>query len=650
VIEKRLKLPALFSPFKIGSMDLRNRIVMPPMGTIMANAEGEVVDRVIDYYAARAEGGAALITLELTDVHADAHLIAGDRGHVAIYADRFIAGLRRFTDSIHAAGAKASIQLYHPGRAMFATDPSRPPLGPSALACPTVQQMPRELTVAEIVELVEAFAEGARRAQEAGFDAVDVHGAHGYLIAQFMSAHSNRRTDAYGGDVAGRLRFPREVLGAIRNKVGAEFPIIFRYSADERIAGGRTIEESVAIAPLLVEAGADCLSISTGTLQSGLTHTVGAMGVPVALNVEAGAAVKDAVDVPVMVAGKLSDPVVAESVVANGKADLVAIGRGLIADPEWPKKASEGRWDDIRRCISCNQGCINSAVMGAPFACLVNPEAGRESEMALRAAPRSKRVLVAGGGPAGMEAARVAALRGHRVRLYERSDRLGGQFRIAAMPPWKQDISLHIGYMERQLGNVGVEVVLGEELTASEVEDVGPDAVVIATGGRPLAPAIAGVEADNVVTACDVLAGKVATGRRVLVVGSGTTGCETAEFLEEYGRRVTLVEMLPRLASDMAMGPRQLLLERLRQSQIRSLTSTKIVELSGNSVVVERKGAQETLSGIDTIVLAVGVESVNELADAIENVVSEVHVIGDARSPGTAMEAIAAGAEIGRTI
>jgi 2,4-dienoyl-CoA reductase-like NADH-dependent reductase (Old Yellow Enzyme family)/thioredoxin reductase len=620
------------------------------MGTITADTRGEVTDRVVDYYTARARGGAALITVELTDVHPDAHIVMGERGHLGIFDDRFISGLRRLTDGIHAAGARCSVQLQHSGRAMFSQDPSRLPVAPSAIPCPLMGQKCRALTIGEIEELVEAFSQGARRARESGFDAVDIHGAHGYLIAQFMSADSNRRSDEYGGDLTGRLRFPCEVLRGVRKQVGDDFPVVFRFSADERISGGRNLEESVAIAPMLVEAGADCLSVSTGTLVHGLTYTVPSMGVPRGLNVSAAAAVKAAVDVPVTVAGKLNDPVLAESVLAAGKADLIAIGRGLIADPEWPTKVREGRWEDICRCISCNQGCINAAVVGAPFCCLVNAEAGREGEMGIGPADGAKRVLVAGGGPAGMEAARVAALRGHDVTLYEQGEHLGGQFRIAALPPLKQEIAPYLQYMGRQLEKTGVKVVLGQKLTGTMVAAAGPDAVVVATGGRPLVPEIPGIDGDNVVKAVDVLEGSAATGRRVLVAGGGVVGCETAEFLDQYGKRVTIVEMLPRLASEMAMGPRTLLLERLDGSRVRVMTSTRIVEFTPDGVVVEHKGHRDTVGGMDTIVLALGVASVNDMADEISNAVPEVHVIGDARKPGTALDAIAAGAEVGRLI
>ncbi len=650
MIEEQMKVERLFSPITIKSMELRNRIVMPPMGIIMANADGEVTDELIDYYTARAAGGAALVTVELTDVHADAHIVMGNRGHPAIYDDRFIRGLRRLTDSIHSAGARASIQLYHPGRAMFATDPSKPPLGPSAIPCPMWRQMPRALTVAEIGELVQAFAEGARRARDAGFDAVDIHGAHGYLIAQFMSAHSNHRIDLYGGDLWGRLRFPIEVLSAIRKKVGPDFPIIFRFSADERISGGRTVEESVTIAPILVSSGADCLSISTGTQVTGLTYTIPPMGLNQGLNIEAASAVKRAVNAAVIVAGKLNNPLMAESVIATGKADLVAIGRGLIADPEWPAKVRTGRWDDIRWCIACNQACTNSALTGAPFTCLVNPEAGNERNMKIKTASQSKRVIIAGGGPAGMESARVATLRGHKVTLYEKNEHLGGQFFLASLIPWKQEISPYLKYMARQLNELGVEVMLGQALTGSIVSDAKPDAVVVATGGRPLLPNIPGIDTRNVVTALDILAGHATTGKRVLVAGGGLVGCEIAEFLHEYGKIVTIVEMLPRLASDEAMGPRTLLLDRLNHSKVAYFTSARVIEITGNGVIVERDGNRDSIGGVDTIVLALGVTSLNELADDVKAIVPEVHVIGDANNPGKALDAIHAGALLGRQL
>lgn len=651
MIKEETKLEKLFSPFRIKSMELKNRIVMPPMGTIFASADGGPSDKLIEYHEARARGGAAMLTVEVTEVHPYTHISIGDRGPAALFDDNLIPRWRQFTERIHAAGAKASIQLYHPGRQFPMLDPSKPPLAPSALPCPcpVCHDVPRPLTIAEIEELVQAWGQGARRAKEAGFDAVEVHGAHGYLIAQFMSAHSNRRTDRYGGDLRSRLRFPLEILRAVREKVGPDFPVIFRYSADERAPGGRTLDESVAIAPLLVEAGADCLSVSTGTYLTLMTYLIPATGVAQGLNVDAAAAIKGAVDVPVIVAGKLNDPVMAEQVLRDGKADLIAIGRGLLADPELPNKAAAGQFEDIRWCIACNE-CIYRILTAFGIVCTVNPELGREREMELKPAARAKRVLVAGGGPAGMEAAHIAAKRGHDVTLYEAEEHLGGQFRIASLPPWKQEISPYLKYLSRRLEGTGVKVVLGQPLTPSLVAEAKPDVVVVATGGKPLLPDIPGSNADNVVTAHDVLLGKAVTGQRVLVVGGGLVGCETADFLSLYGKEVTIVEMLPELASDMAMGPRDLLLERLRQSQVVALTSATIVEIIADGVVAEHEGHRDTIGGMDTIVLALGVTSVNELADAIKDKGPEVQVIGDAKTPGKALEAIAAGAEVGRNI
>lgn len=642
------ELKNLFTPLTIKSMELKNRIVMPPMTTILGNADGTVSDAFIDYYTTRARGGAALITAETVEVHPYTHNLAlGDRGFTAIYDDKFIPELRRFTDSIHTAGAKTSVQLHHGGRAMMMLDPSSPPLAPSAIPHPG-GTVPRELTIDEIEELVEAFAEGARRARDAGFDAVDIHGGHGYLIAQFMSAYSNRRTDKYGGDLSGRLRFPLEMLRSVRKNVGDDFPIIFRYSADERIEGGRNAEESAAIAPLLVEAGADCLSITTG-MHFTINYTVASMGLPKGLNIQATAAVKAAVGVPVIAVGKLNDPIVAESALAEGKADLIAIGRGLIADPELPNKLIEGRWEDVRSCIACNQGCIGGLMNGSPFTCMVNPEAGCEREM-MTPAPESKRVLVAGGGPAGMEAARTAALRGHEVTLYEKEAQLGGQFRIASLPPSKQDISPYLKYAITQLSKAGVEIVPNQPLTESIIAEVKPDVVIVATGGQPLIPAIPGIEGANVVTALDVLTGKAATGQRVLVAGGGLIGCETAEFLDELGKDVTLVEKLPELAADQIMVPREALLRRIEQSSITTITSANIIEITAYGIVVEREGQQITIDGMDTIVIAMGTIPVNTLAGEIIGNVPEIRVIGDADQPGKALDAIAAGARVGREI
>lgn len=641
------ELKHLFSPITINTMELKNRIVMPAMGTLFANFDSTISDRQMDYYEARAKGGVGLIVVEIAEVHPSSAFMM----LIGIHEDKFIPELKALTDRVHAAGAKIAVQLHHPGRQFPAVDPERPPWAPSVVPCPCplCQAIPHAMTIAEIEDMVEAFAQGARRAKEAGFDAVEVHGAHGYLLAQFMSAYTNRRTDRYGGDIRSRMRFPTEVIQAVREQVGLDYPILFRLSGEERVPGGRELEEVLATVPMVVAAGVDCVSVSTGVYSNLFTHLIAPMEISKGLNVYAAEAIKKVVDVPVIVAGRLNDPIIAESVIAQGKADLVAIGRGVLADPELPNKAAAGQFEDIRWCIACNY-CVQSLMTAMNLKCVVNPELGRERELAITPAPKSKKVLVVGGGPAGMEAARVAALRGHQVTLYEREPELGGQFRIASIPPQKQEIDPAIKYFSRALEKAGVKVIVGQEVKPSLVEELKPDAVVVATGGTPLFPDIPGVGGGNVVTAWDVLGGKAAAGKKVVVAGGGMVGCETAEFLADYGKEVTIVEMLPELASDAVMGRKLLLTQRLAELGVNLITSATIKEITADGVIVTRNGKEEVIGGMETIVLAMGVAPVRNLAEEIKDKVSELYVIGDAENPATALEAFAAGAEVGRKI
>lgn len=643
---KQGKLKHLFSPITIKTMKLKNRIVMPAMGTMSANSDSTISERQVDYYEAQARGGVGLVVVEVAEVHPSSAFMM----LIGIHDDKFTPGLKMLTDRVHAAGAKIAIQLHHPGRQFPAVE-GRTPWAPSAVPCPCplCQDMPHVMTIAEIEEMVEAFAQGARRAKNAGFDAVEIHGAHGYLLAQFMSAYVNRRTDQYGGDIRSRMRFPLEVIEAVRGKVGPDYPILFRLSGEERVPGGRELVEVVATAPMLVDAGVDCFSVSTGVYINLFTHLLAPMEISKGLNVYAAEALKKVVDVPVIVAGRLNDPIIADSVIAQGKADLVAIGRGLLADPELPNKAAAGQFEDIRWCIACNY-CVQSLMTAASLKCVVNPEVGKGREFAITPAPKAKNVLVVGGGPAGMEAARVAALRGHQVTLYEREPELGGQFRLASIPPHKQEIIPAIKYFARAMEKGGVKVVLGQEATASLVGKLKPEAVVVATGGTPLVPNMPGAGGENMVTAWDVLAGKAATGKKVVVAGGGVVGCETAEFLAEYGKEVTIVEMLPELASDAIIGRKDLLTRHLAELGVNGITSATIKAFTADGMTVTRNGKEEVIGGMETIVLAMGVAPARQLAEEIKDKVSELYVIGDAENPATAFEAFAAGAEVGRKI
>lgn len=643
-----LPLKKIFEPIQINSLELKNRLVVPAMGTNLANPDGTVSERLKDYLVARAEGGFGLI---ITEVTAISPYGKGLPFQLSIWDDKFIPGFADLANAIHAKEAKIAVQLYHPGRQTFSFITGQPLVAPSAIPCPVCREIPKELTVEEIWELEEQFAEGARRAKEAGIDAVEIHGAHGYLVAQFMSGYANHRTDAYGGDLEGLLRFPIEIIHKIREKVGADYPIIFRLSGDERVPGGRTIQETKAVAPPLEQAGVDAFHVSTGVYAS-FDYIIAPMAIPPGYNVSA-AEIKKAASVPIITVGRINDPRMAEEILKEGQADLVAMGRASLADPELPKKAAAGNYDDIRWCIACNQGCIDRVfdLEKIYISCLVNPTVGKEREMALIPALRSKKVLVVGGGPGGMEVARVAALRGHEVYLYEREGKLGGQFSLAAIPPCKQEITKIITYLSIQIKKAGVKVTLGKEVTEETIDDLQPDTIVIATGGVPVVPDIPGIEQEGVVTAFDILRGKVTPGRRILVVGGGMVGCETADFLGQImGCRVTLVEALPKIAQDVGSATRYFLLQRLAQEKASIITSASVKRFVKDGAILERNDEEETLSGFDTIVLATGIAPVNELASRIQGKIKEMYVIGDAKQPRKALDAIAEAAEIGRKI
>jgi len=631
----------LFEPVQIGSMKLKNRIVMPPMVTNYATAEGGVTERLKAYHAARARGGVGLIIVEASYVHPNGK---GFSHQLGLYKDDLIPGLRGLVDAVHAHGARIAIQLYHGGRQTSSRVTGSPIVAPSPLPWAEGQEVPRQLTAEEIHALAEAFGEAARRAKEAGFDAVEVHGAHGYLINEFLSPHSNRRSDAYGGTSENRMRFPLEVVARVREKVGPGFPVIYRLSAVEFVPDGLTLEDTTAFARKLVEAGVDAIHVSAG-IHASSAWIIQPMAIPQGCLVEYAAAIREAIGarIPVIAVGRIKEPAMAERILQEGRADLVAMGRALLADPDLPRKVAEGKTDDIRKCIACNQGCIDRLFKDLDITCLCNALAGHETEYDLTAPAREKKtVLVVGGGPAGLEAARVAALRGHRVVLYEASDTLGGQMRLAAIPPHKEEVNDLVTYLAGQVAKPGVTVERGKGADAETVKAVKPDVVIVATGAVPAAPAIPGIEADSVVNAWDVLDGKAAVGQKVLVIGGGLVGCETAEFLADRGKEVTVAEMTPDVATDVGPLTRGLMLERLARKQVKILTGTKVQAIEADGVTVERDGRVEKIAGIDTVVIAAGAapntEFVESLGETREGIT--FYTVGDCAKPRRIIDAI----------
>jgi 2,4-dienoyl-CoA reductase-like NADH-dependent reductase (Old Yellow Enzyme family)/thioredoxin reductase len=637
------KLQRLFTPIKVGKLELKNRIIMPPMIERLAT-HGAPNDAVKDFYVARARGGVALIVLTpgIVDISMASPIQLG------IYDDSFIPGLKQFTDLIHSCGGRMGIQLMHLGRQGGEIKRYKP-VAPSPIPLTPKDEVPRELTTGEVEGLVEEFAEAARRARDAGFDMVELHGCHGYLLSGFLSPLTNQRRDKYGGSVANRARFVMEIVSLIKERVGKDFPVSVRINGSDYMPGGVTVDMARQTAKLLEEAGADMIGVSGGAYGS-YPVIVPPYDQPRGCNVPLAAAVKEVVKVPVAVAGRLDDPLVADEVLVSGKADLIAVARGLLADPELPNKASRGDFKGIRRCIACNVCIDGDPTPVSPITCTVNPEAGREREMVMVPAPRQKKVMVIGGGLAGLEAARVAAARGHKVTLYEENADLGGQWLLASKPPHKQDHMLLLGYMVGQLEKLGVERKRGVKVTAAMVEEARPDVVLVATGAKPLVPPIPGVEREEVVTAWDVLGGRE-VGRRVLVVGGGLTGMETAEFLAEQGKEVVVVEMLKRVGADMGGTVRWHLMNRTKKLNIKTFVSTQIKEIQPKGIVVVlRNGAEETWDAFDTIVLACGVRPKDELSKQIQGKVKEVYVIGDAAKARRGLEAIRSGSEIGRKL
>ncbi|MHB1004902.1 MAG: oxidoreductase [Chloroflexota bacterium] len=633
--------PNLFSPIKIGKLEVKNRIVMCPMGTRFPTAAGYLTEMVADYYLARARGGTGLINFQYTSVTPDG---AYSPRTAMLYDDRFIPGMRDLVDRLHAAGAKVCIQLAHVGGGgSYAVTGARPK-GPSPVG-PIGGETPLELTVPEIEDLLEAFAQAAGRAKAAGFDAVEIHGCHGYLIHQFLTPIRNRRTDEWGGDARRRAHFIVEVARRMRRVLGDDYPLLARVVVDEGLAGGITTEDGKVTARLLEEAGVDALDVTGGAQETGYLSTPPG---PLARGVLAplGEAIKQAVGVPVILVGRIHQPGVAEEIIASGKADMVALGRQMLADPDFAVKAAEGRTDEIRQCLACTSPqCHGRIWTNLPVGCVVNPELGREAQFPMVPAPTKRRVLVVGSGPAGLEAARVAALRGHSVTVVETGEEIGGQLRMGSVPPFKDGIANLVAYYRRQMELRGVEVRTACRASLDIVRAANPDVTIVATGGRPVCPPIPGVR-EHGVMAWDLLAGKARVGKRVALIGGGDVGCEVAEYLAQAGHAVTIVEMLPDIAPGLSAAAKPLLLRRFRDYPVDYILKTKVMAVEAGALVVERGDVRYRLSGFDDVVVCVGTTSENTLYQELTAAGLDARPVGDCVKARTIFEAVREGFEV----
>jgi 2,4-dienoyl-CoA reductase-like NADH-dependent reductase (Old Yellow Enzyme family)/thioredoxin reductase len=630
------ELSHLFQPIMIHTMEVRNRIVVPPMDTGYGSTDHEVTDQTVAYYRRRAEGGMGLIIVEYTSVDPRGRCTGTQLG---IYDDSLVPGFQRLTEAVHAHGARVALQLHHGGLRARPEHSGGEVFAPSAIP---EGVMPRELSIAQIEELVEAFGQAARRAQAANFDAVEIHGAHGYLINQFLSPWFNRRTDAYGGSFEKRLRFPLEVIRRVRELTGPDFVVGFRIIGEEMPLGqGLRLDDTVRFVARLAAAGIDFIHVSVGVIGPNLGMVIAPMSKDWGYNVYAAAAVKRAVDIPVITVGRITDVHVADRIVRDGHADLVAMGRASLADPDFPRKTLENRQAEIRKCFGCADACTR------PYRhCNNNPELGREARWDMSPVANARTVWVVGGGVAGMEGAILAARRGHSVVLFERAPELGGEILSAAAPPHKGELLNAITNRLPLLEKYGVDVRLNTEVTRESVVAGRPDVIILATGARPSMPPIPGIDRPEVVMARDLLLRKAFVGPRVAVLGGGMVGAETAEYLADYHRDVTIIEMRSAIAADMPRVPRTYLLRRLEQLGVTFVTGATVDAITDHGVVVTRDGAQQLLDDFSSIVVALGSHPADELADALRGEVDELYVIGDAREVARIVDATGQAAEV----
>lgn len=646
------KYEHLLSPIKIGETTVKNRIFMPPLSTNLAD-KGYVTDELVEHYKARAKGGVGLFVTEVVTVEPTYCYLPGD---MCIYDDSFIPGWKKLADGVHEYGAKILPQLFHPAHMAFPLPGTPRLIAPSNVGPYYAKEAPRAVTKEELKVIIRQFGEAAKRAQIAGADGVEIHAAHAHgLLGGFLSPLYNKRTDEYGGDIDHRLRLTLEVIEEVRRVCGKNFIIDVRISGSEYTDGGLNLNDMIYVAKQLEKAGVDFLHVSGGTTIA-RGSSIPAPGTPMGSHAATAAEIKKYVSIPVATVGRITEPWIAEELIANGKADICMIGRANLCDPEFANKVATEKADDIRPCIGCLR-CLNGIMFGKRVACTVNPSFELENEDTLAPAAEKKNVLVIGSGPAGMEAAFVAAKRGHHVVLCEKDAELGGLMRIAAVPIAKQDLTRLIQYMARRLEGAGVEVRLNCAVDQAMLEGEFKGYEVIAgAGAQPIVvPAFTGFK--QWMTADDVLAGRAFPGRKIVVIGGGSVGCETADYLAPLvndlyprNREITLLEMAPGVMATESGPGRSLLVQRMMAKGVQMICGAKVEKVDESSIWYTKDGQQHCIADADTLVLAMGYKADPALEEMLKAAGASYHLIGDANKVGTIKDAIGAGYETAKAL
>ncbi|MBU1195816.1 MAG: FAD-dependent oxidoreductase [Proteobacteria bacterium] len=661
----------IISPIKINTLEIKNRIFLPAMHMNMA-VDYEVTQPLIDFYAQRAKGGAGMIVVGFATIDK----LSSGTSNIGAHKDEFIPGLKRLADAIKDNGARAAVQINHAGKNSFSFMIGEQAVSASAVPSRMTRETPRELTEAEIWETIDSFAAAAVRVQKAGYDAVEILAGTGYLISSFLSPVTNQRKDSWGGSFENRMRFGIEIIKAIRKATGEDYPIIARINGNDLMKGGVGRKDLQVFAQELVKAGADALNINVGWHEARIPQIV--TFVPRGVFGYLSKGIKELVDVPVIASHRINDPALAREMIQEGQCDMVAMGRPLIADPELPNKIAAGKEKEIIHCIACAQGCFDHLFEMKTVQCLCNPKAGREKDTVITRTDSPKKVMIIGAGAAGMSAALAAKEKGHNVTVYEKESKAGGQLYLAAAPPGREEFSELAKDLATQLRVNDINIVYNQTVDKALIEKEKPDHVILATGARPMEIPIPGKDRPNVVQAWDVLLDKVTTGKRVVVVGGGAVGVETALFLAEKGtlspealkfllinevedtdylkhlaikgsKEVIMLEMLDKIGKDIGKSTRWVMMEDMARYNVVSRTATKVLEITDKGVRVEYGGEKEEIAA-DTIVLATGSVPENGLQKDLEQLGIPFTVTGDAKQIRLAFDAVHNGFEAGRNI